>query len=922
MKPLPPPAFAALAAALLAAAILLAACPAPAAPAAEPENLVANGDFSATADGRPARWQAPGDSGVDQRLETARDSGGNPYARLVCTRFEERGQASHAMLAQTGAVALVRGRMYEFSCRARAEGIPGGAVSVAVSNTRRWDNCGLQMSLPVGRAWKTFRRVFTASQTVPAADTRLQFWFTETGTLCVDDVRIVPFRMGDVVFTDVVAPGDGRNLVRNGSFEAGADGWSSEGSRTGWGTLSRLHGSLQAGEAPDGRSFLRIPLGGRDTPVLAFDYYEPEVRRELAPLAVTLGWIRVEPGRPYTLSAWMRAGRDGVRARLGVRNERPTGGRQDYADTLRLTSAWKRYTVTFRPAHPYVYAFAGPDLEKEAEVHVDLDGVQLEAGASATAFAPRRTVAVGLAPSAPGGLFAAGEANAVTVRLWNAGDATASCKVAFEVTDFFGAPVPWDGVAVEVEAGSAVERPLPLPTDWRGFYRVEARIEGGGPAERRSLRLAVVPKRRETDGILGINHAFATPDLVRQAMRAGVTWFRDWSLKWNHIEPERGTFRWDVAGDQIRRVTDLGANLVCLLPPFPSADWNTEAPDTLPRKGYPGVRLPSAWAPKDPADLARFVGQAVGRFKGRVHAWEFLNEPIYTTYALPRDSGNHYDGPNYGPADYVRLLAVAAKAMKDADPGCRVIGGIGSGALNLTGPVIDAGILRHIDTLDLHFYPGSRRPEGFAGEMDRLLAMMDAAGRRVPIWITEFAYYGADDLPRRPFIPRRHSWSQQRLLSSERECADLTVRFVALMLSRNVEKVFVHSGASGGPHQPVFECPLFAYGGAPRKVAAALAVLADLLDPRPEFVGERRFGEAGWALAFRTPRQSVVMAWTTDEGGDLRLDVPATPGLRRLDAMGRPLPAGPVPLSTSPVYLVGPADGAKSVLDALRPAGL
>ena len=903
----------------LPAAVVATVFAASAAWAAEPENLVANGGFSEAADGKPAHWHAAGDQHVRQRLEVAQGSNGNPYARLACTQFDSRGGASHAMLAQTDVVALQKGHTYEFSCRARAEGLAGGAVNLAISNTRHWSNCGLRASLPLTREWRTFHRVFHASQTVAGADTRLQFWFTETGTLCVDDVRIAEFRMGEVEFTDVAAPAGGQNRVRNGSFEVGPDGWSSEGTRTGWGNLSRLHGRIETGDAPHGRSFLRIPLGGRATPVLAFDYYEATVRRERAPMAVGLGWIGVEPGQPYTLSAWMRASRDGVRARLGVRNHRPMGGRREYAETLSLTAAWKRYTVTFRPVHPYVYVFAGPDLEEEATVHVDLDGVGLEAGDAATAFVPRRQVEVGLAPSAPGGLFVAGEENTLTVRLANHGPTPAPCTVAFEVKDFFGASCAWPGLSAEVEPHTVVERRLHLPADWKGFYRLEAWLKGGGPIERRAMRLAVVPKRRGAGSVLGINHAFATPYLVHQAMRGGVGWFRDWSLKWNHVEPEQGTFAWDRAGDQIERVTDLGANLVCLLPPFPSADWNTEAPDTLPRKGYPGSRLPSAWAPKDPAELGRFVGQAVARYTGRVTVWEFLNEPIYTDYSLPGDSGNRYDGPNYTAADYVRLLAVASKAMKRAAPACRVIGGIGSGALNLTREVIDAGILDHVDVLNLHMYPGARRPEGFVPEMDKLLAMMDQAGGRKPIWITEFAYYGADDLPRRPFAPRQGSWSEARLLESERECADLTVRYVAVMLSRNVEKVFIHSGASGSAHDPNFECPLLAYGGAPRKVLAALAVLADLLGPQPEFVGERRFGDGGWALAFSNRRHAVVMLWNAAGETGLRLAVPPTPGLAWRDAMGRPKPIGPIPLTTSPVYLVGPPGRAKAILDTLRP---
>jgi hypothetical protein len=897
-------------------------CAATAATAARAENLVANGDFSEAADGKPAHWAAAGDAHVTQRLEVVRDASGNPYARLACAAFEKGGPSSHAMIAQTGQVALREGRTYEFVCRARAEGLAGGAVSVAVSNTRHWSNCGLRTGLSLTGRWKTFRRVFHATQTVAATDTRLQFWFAETGTLCLDDVRIAEVRMKDVAYTDVVPAADGRNRLRNGSFEAGPAGWSSEGTRTGWGNLSRLHGRVETGDAPHGRSFLRIPLGGEDTPVLAFDYYEATVRRELAPLAVNCGWIEVEPGKPHTVSAWMRAGRDGVRARLGVRNQRPMGGRKDFADTLRLTTGWKRYTVTFRPVHRYAYVLAGPDLEEEAEVHVDLDGVQLETGEAATAFAPRRTVEVGLAPSAPGGLFVAEEENALAVRLVNHGGDAARCTLAFEVTDFFDRPVEWPGMEAKVEPRTVLVRRLHLPPDWRGFYRVRWKLEAGGPAETGSLRLAVVPTGRGTDSVLGINHAFATPFLIRQAMRGGVGWFRDWSLKWQHVEPQRGTFRWERAGDQIRRVTDLGANLVCLLPPFPSADWISEAPDTLPKKGYPASRLPSAWAPKEPAELARFVGQAVARYKDRVRVWEFLNEPIYTDYALPGDAGNKYDGPNYTPADYVRLLAVASKAIKEADPGCRVIGGIGGWPLHLTREAIDVGVLDHVDILNIHTYPASQRPEGLASPMDTLLGMMDEAGRRVPVWITEFAYYGVDDLPREPFIPRRGSWAEARLLESERQCADRTVRYVAVMLSRGAQKVFIHSGSNGSPHRTNFECPLLAGGGAPRKVLPALAVLADVLGPEPTFVAERRFGKTGWALAFRNRRQSVVLLWNTAGETGLTVAVPPTPGLARLDPMGRPADGGPVTLGTSPAYLLGPPGKAKAILDALRPSGL
>ena len=98
------------------------------------------------------------------------------------------------MLTQVGRVRLVKGRNYEFSCQLRAEGISGRSVSVAISDTRTWQNCGLQTSFPLNSEWKACRRVFRATQDV-GPDGRLQIWFTETGTLFVAEVRISsPFR--------------------------------------------------------------------------------------------------------------------------------------------------------------------------------------------------------------------------------------------------------------------------------------------------------------------------------------------------------------------------------------------------------------------------------------------------------------------------------------------------------------------------------------------------------------------------------------------------------------------------------------------------------------------------------------------------------------------------------------------------------
>ncbi|MBE3125989.1 MAG: hypothetical protein IMZ57_10075, partial [Acidobacteria bacterium] len=215
--------------------------------------------------------------------------------------------------------------------------------------------------------------------------------------------------------------------------------------------------------------------------------------------------------------------------------------------------------------------------------------------------------------------------------------------------------------------------------------------------------------------------------------------------------------------------------------------------------------------------------------------------------------------------------------------------------------------------------PGARPPESFAPEMDDLLALMDRSGGRKPIWITEFSYYGADDLPRRPFIPSPHSWSEERLLESERQCADYTVRYFLVMLSRGVQKVFIHSGCNGAANDPNFECAIFAADGAPRKLFAAMAVLTELLGPAPVPAGERLPGDGVRAVAFETGPRSVVAAWRP--GGEAGPAITADGDLSWVDSMGRPCGKTVTP-GSSPAYLVGPSGKAKDLLASLRAAGV
>ncbi len=862
------------------------------------ENLVANGDFARVENGKPVSWETSGHpERVKQEISVVKEGGKN-CAKLTCTRIDGEGGSVHAMIAQVGVVELREGSIYEFTCRARQEGMRGRSVSVAISDTSVWANCGLERSLGLDTDWRTFRFTFRAKRTVRQTS-RLQFWFLETGTLYLSDVAIRQSGIGSVEFADVVPPMPGYNMLRNGSFELGAAGWLSLGAPTGWGNLARLHGTIVRGSEPDHPHFLRIPMGRGRAPVMGFDYFEPVIRLQTRALAASRGWIPVDRGKAYSIQAQMRASKDGTPALIGCYGLEPDRTRWDFRHDHRkvtLSTKWETYSFSFGPPARYIFVTVGPDLPDDRDVDVDIDNVALTGQFVPMGASLFSNVEVAVEPTAPGGAYVAGRVATLVARASNPGTAPRSVRIALTAEDYFGRTERLEPVELRVPPASVKEQQIALPKAWRGWYGIRVAASSPGP-ERVAVvtphvRVSIVPKPNGPT-VIGMNHAFPDPWLIPIARMAGVSEYRDWSLKWDHIEPRPGEYRWDLADAQISRVLEAGASVMALLPPFPSAEWSSTAPVSMRTSGYPGERLRQAFAPSDPAKLADFAERAVTRYRDRIRMWEFLNEPIYTDYSLPKS--------HYKPSDYVDLLRPVAAAIRRADPKARVMGGAGAGASGVTRDMIEAGLLDVIDVLNLHIYPGSRAPEGYIAGMDRLRAEMDRRGKRTPIWITEFSYYGADNLPRKPFVPSTGDWAEERLLDSERECAEYTVRFCAIMLSRGCEKVFIHSGSSGSVNEPAFECCLFDQGGAPRKVASAVGVMTSLLGPKPRAAPVPKTTEGVYAAAFEAPGRSVAMVWATTNVRTIRIPK----GARCLDIMGKPLAGPSVRLSGAPIYIIG-----------------
>jgi len=896
-------------------------------------NLIFNGSFEegGARSGAPDGWTTSGNPSLRQRFTVDAGRDGGHGARLDCTVFSGDGPDFHAMICQVGKVGVRRGQRYRLTFWAKAVGLKAGGGDVSLVNTRDWVGSGLEGTFTPGPRWERFEFLFQCRHDVPAATSRLQVWFKSTGTLWLDDLTLAETSAKPQWYPQIGTAGV-TNAIPNSSFECGTAGWGSLTSGLGgWeGNLFRLEGECDANHAKHGRQSLKIALDAAAAPVYWFDYYQPVREPVKRALAANRGWITVKPGEPLTLSAYLRAEADGTVAQLAV-NEAPERLQQRQ---VRVGPDWKRYEFTFTPSEPFLFVAVGLDLEatKRDRGVLWVDAVQLERGAKATEYVPRTPVESFVDIDVPSYVADAKEGASLTLRACNDGDAERTIAGRLDVTDAFGKNVTALTPTLPVAAHASASQTFKNVARGRlGAFRARWKPEPGsgfvepepetydGVATLTTTRLAVIEPLELSPGQapFGFNHAYPWDFLVQSAQRAGVLWWRDWSAKWDTVEPKRGTFDWRIPDAQIGRVADLGGHVEILLP-FPSASWSSSArPEVVAkaagRDGYLRSRLPLAFAPKDLDDFGRYAAETVRHYRQlettslRKHALlpmyvQVLNEPVYTDYALPRQFGYSVD-------DYVKLLQVAHDAMKQVDPHVLVVGGISAGLTSAyTREFITKGGLKGCDVVDLHIYDAARPAETYEEPFRALEELMKAHGPRRPVWITEWGCYADDDPPALPLSVGDASMNRCRW-PSERAATEHIVKFAAIGFAHGVEKIFFHAGTAGRINGPDAGGVLFEYGGAPRKMYAGIAIFTKVFKwvTSPLRVVNRDglhgyvFSAIDNPLDVRNPSHPVVaVAWSSEQARRLTID----PAAKAFDLMGNPIGARTIELTETPVYLV------------------
>lgn len=856
--------------------------------------MIENGKFEVDSDGdgMSDQWRFSGDSGVVASWERDQGFDGEYSQKLICTRFTNTSPASHAMLCQMDTIQLEKGKWYKIAFAAKQEGIRGKTIQLAISNTKVWSNCGLQEAFRATPQWKKFEFTFQATQSI-SDNVRLQLWYNSTGTFWLDSVSLEPSQPIIKKYTDVLPPTNAKNLIPNSSFECGKVGWGSIADLPGWGgNLNALVGEIDTETAKFGKSSLKIALSKENIPVYYFDYYPLYREPVKAPLLANHGWISVEPGTEYTLSAYMKFEIPSEQKIMAATLSIQQAFRGPLRKQIQLTEEWDRYTFTFKPQSDQIFVAVGMDLGKSnlESGTVWIDGIQLERDSQATEYCPHTLVEVGIESDQLGNLFPYGVDPEMTALISNSDDNQHSVKLHLQTTDFDDAVVNKDTVQIDVPPQKTVKVPVKLGIKQMGFYRLNIRAEqNNNLIKSESIRFAIVQPHGSSDSLFGMNHAYPWKHLLNLSKQIGLCWFRDWSLKWNDVEKEKGKFDFSETDYQIGRVLENGLNVLPLLP-FPSSSWSSSASPDVGADRYPDNRERVAYMPRDMEEFAVYVRTTVENYRDRLNVWEILNEPIYTDYALPRAKG-------YSVEDYVKILEVAYKAVKEADPNALVIGGIAGGPNLYTREFIEAGGLNWVDALNLHTYPGLTAPESYDIGMRELRERMRSAGAHKSIWFTEGAYYADDDKPYEPYIGQ---WLKP--VDSEAEAAEWQIKFNTILLAYGAKKIIYHSGTPGSINNESLSGIFFEWAGAPRKMLATQSAMANILSENIRSFGRLDAPKDMFAYGFEADEKTIIVAWAEEY---TKIEIPlADKSWSAVDLQGNKLENTEIILADRPVYFI------------------
>jgi len=146
---------------------------------------IADRDGDGLADGWRLNPESRREPGRGNAAKAAIEPGDAEFhcQRIDCTRFTD----GWIILHRDNQDPIIQGRQYRITFRARQQGL-AGTVGVAVYTIQPWESCGIERHVRIGVDWTDTTTEFTATRN--STNTRFEFYFTETGTLWFEGIRL------------------------------------------------------------------------------------------------------------------------------------------------------------------------------------------------------------------------------------------------------------------------------------------------------------------------------------------------------------------------------------------------------------------------------------------------------------------------------------------------------------------------------------------------------------------------------------------------------------------------------------------------------------------------------------------------------------------------------------------------------------
>jgi|GEM_PF-1973324 len=538
---------------------------------------------------------------------------------------------------------------------------------------------------------------------------------------------------------ETAAPVKGNQLKEGSSFEVGPDGvrpysaysWNEKMADPGvppvFDTSTAVHGTTS------------LKLTASDPKKLHSPY-------NFAFVCAIFNRIQLKRDCKYTVSAWMKTDKPGLKANIFC-GEESWGGNNWGA--IPVTTEWKRYSFPFETKDfkkgRYCLTWVGIDSQcKEGSLWID--AVQVEEG-DLSDFQPSTEIEYGVEVLNKEKLFDSGSPCKAVLRVRNNGKNPLDGKVDYVIKDYWEKPVSTGSVPVQVKADGNTSYDLDFGKLPCGYYRGSFTASTGEVEE--IIFGVYVPQPLEMlpdDWPLAC-HNDPMP-IVRKLGFGAVRAFG--VFQFANIAPAEGKLDFSQPDRMVEMAEKNGLKIMPILGDLMWPYWGHApsipkyAQEKMTENAIGGNKLRVLW-PK--MDLWKnYVRALTSHYKGRVDAWEVLNEPnLWMT-----------------PEEYFPYLKASYEAAKEGNPDCNVVGVCATSDFagkpgTFTDNVFKQGGTKYFDTLSMHLYDTNPPERTIGAGSDVMLEtwrkiMKDTYGKDTSVWHTEKSY-----------IPRELAYSRRKV---------------------------------------------------------------------------------------------------------------------------------------------------------------